>query len=155
MINDCDLVFATWNNMAKAYNLPVVRNCSVKRKTCIEHQISTHGLKNIIEAIHLIPESKFLLGINDRDWKADFDWFINPHKNSITKINEHSYSISSDLTSNEIARSYAQHILADDRLTSKDIRKIGSFLLFKTEKHSENSKEQGLRTVRKGEHETN
>jgi len=37
----------------------------------------------------MIPDSPFLLGENDRGWRADIDWFLRP--DSVTRILEGKY----------------------------------------------------------------
>jgi len=59
-------------------DLPKVLIQSEKRKKMISSRISEFGEEKILEVFRLAGESDFLNGKNDRQWKADFDWILNP-----------------------------------------------------------------------------
>lgn len=82
-------VVEQWNTMAVSSGLTQVAKMVGKRPAMLKERISEHGHTAIIEAIKRIPESPFLTGVNDRMWKANFDWLIRPH--SCAKLIEGGY----------------------------------------------------------------
>lgn len=67
-----------WNAMAKAHDLTIALKVAGKRKVQLEarlREIGPDAWRLLIEAIPTMP---FLLGKNDRRWKADLDWIVNP-----------------------------------------------------------------------------
>jgi hypothetical protein len=73
-----------WNEMAGEYGLPKVIAMTPKRKKRIkECWKSMPDIGMWRDAINQIPKerdkrgNKFYLGENERNWKANFDWFIN------------------------------------------------------------------------------
>ena len=53
-------------------------------------RINDHGVEKVIEVIQLAGKSDFLNGKNEKRWKADFDFIINPEK--FIKIMEGKYN---------------------------------------------------------------
>lgn len=89
-------IFLLWNQTLQATNsgLPKTKALNAKRKTQIKSclaqykQMATEqDWKNYFTKITQIP---FLNGVNDRGWKADFDFVINP--NNLLKIVEGRYN---------------------------------------------------------------
>jgi len=90
---------AAWNAMA-GESLPNVIRMTKKRKSAIQSRWRDDDWKeHWSEALAKIPERPFLMGDNDRGWKADFDFFIKP--DTVTKILEGKYAGSRRLTSME------------------------------------------------------
>lgn len=71
-------------------NLGKVQVISEKRKAHIRARVGEFGIGKLIEAFRLAGDSDFLNGKNDRAWKADIDWVINP--NNFIKIIEGKYN---------------------------------------------------------------
>jgi hypothetical protein len=87
-----DDVVAAWNAEPR---LPRIRNLSEKRKRALAARSKDpFFVEHFREAIRKISESKFCLGENDRGWRADFDWFLQP--GTVTKIIEGKYDNKAD-----------------------------------------------------------
>ena len=59
------------------------------RKKSMNARFGEHGIEKITLTFRKAGESNFLNGINDRAWKADFDWLMNP--NNFIKVMEGKY----------------------------------------------------------------
>jgi hypothetical protein len=66
--------------------LPSVLKLSDQRKKHLNARIAEFGEPKIIEVFRRAGQSDFLNGKNERAWKADFDWLINP--NNFLKVIE-------------------------------------------------------------------
>jgi len=84
-----DRIVVSWNMMATENKLSVVQKVTDARKTNIRKRLSEFECSEICDAIESIPLSGFLMGKNDRGWKANFDWLLQP--SSMTKLIEGSY----------------------------------------------------------------
>ena len=62
------------------YNLPKVRAITDKRKKAIERLCKKHDINEITTAFDLANSSDFLMGNNDRGWKADLDFILREDK---------------------------------------------------------------------------
>jgi uncharacterized protein YdaU (DUF1376 family) len=72
-------VVTAWKAMAKANGLPtIVGPVSERRKAAMRARISEFGEAGVLDAIAKIPDHPFLVGQNDRGWKADFDFMCRP-----------------------------------------------------------------------------
>lgn len=60
-----------------------------QRKKYLTARLAENGYEKVISVFKSANESDFLKGSNDRSWKADFDWIINP--NNFAKILEGKY----------------------------------------------------------------
>ncbi len=79
-----------WNAMAAKHGLPQCREMTGKRKTEFTARWKDPGWRrDYPEALAKVPASQFLLGKNDRGWKANIEWFLRP--DSLTKILEDNY----------------------------------------------------------------
>lgn len=78
-----------YNSVCKG--LPKVTLLNDRRRRAIKNLYSNKdiGPANISLAFRRAQESEFLKGKNDRGWKANFDWIMNP--TNITKILEGNY----------------------------------------------------------------
>lgn len=81
-------VIEAWNVMADEAGLPKARMTPERRKK-LKTFIRRHRPDDITEAIWSIPGTPFLIGENDRGWKADLDFLLQPSK--FTKIVEGTY----------------------------------------------------------------
>lgn len=69
-------IHAEWNKMATEHDLPLCRAITPARLAKINARIRESSLGEFIQAIHSIPNAGFLLGKNDRGWRADFDFLL-------------------------------------------------------------------------------
>lgn len=78
---------AAWNSVS---GLVAIRQWSEQRKNKLRTRLrDPTWLPKALSAIEQIPTSPFLLGDNDRGWRADIDWFLKP--DSVTRILEGKY----------------------------------------------------------------
>lgn len=78
-----------WNATAEPLGLPIVRKMTPERRKKIKTFLRRHGVDDITEGIAAIHRSPFLRGENDRGWRADFDWMLEPR--NFTKLTEGVY----------------------------------------------------------------
>ena len=79
-----------WNEMAGKCGLARAERLGSDRKKAIRARWAEEGWSDDYrKALDAIPSRPFLLGQNDRGWKADFDFFLRPGK--VTKILEGAY----------------------------------------------------------------
>lgn len=69
--------------------LSQVTQITDKRKAAIRARIANHGKEAIVKVFNLVLNSPFLLGENNRNWRADFDWIFKP--TNFVKILEGNY----------------------------------------------------------------
>ena len=85
-----DVFRESWNAMAAKRSLPQCREMTGKRKSEFIARWKDPGWRaDHVEALAKIQDSPFLLGKNDRGWKANVEWFLRP--DSVTKILEENY----------------------------------------------------------------
>ena len=71
-------ITSIWNEMAVKHGLPKVQVLTPKRKQRIKACWEMMpDLKKWEIAINEVPKDPFNRGENDRNWKANFDWFTN------------------------------------------------------------------------------
>lgn len=61
-----------------------------KRKKVIDARLKEYDQETIYKVFDIASSNRFLNGDNNRGWKADFDWLINP--NNFIKVLEGNYS---------------------------------------------------------------
>lgn len=88
--DDMQVIAKAWNEMALANGLAQISKMTEKRRTALRARIKDHGRAHILEAITRVPFRPFLMGQNDRGWKADIDWLLRP--DSVVRINEGGYT---------------------------------------------------------------
>lgn len=72
-------VTESWNLMAQKHGLPQVAKLTHKRAAAINSRLAySWWRKNWLVALNLVPKNPYLLGDNDRGWKANIDWFVRP-----------------------------------------------------------------------------
>ena len=70
-------ILEVWNDHAKAYGFRQARKIDGERARALKARWKDADWReNWQEAVRKIGESPFLLGENDRGWKADMDWFL-------------------------------------------------------------------------------
>jgi len=70
--------------------LSVIKKITGERLKHLNARISEHSYEEVLEALEIVKNSDFLKGVNDRNWKCDFDWIMNP--NNFIKILEGKYT---------------------------------------------------------------
>lgn len=92
--NEANTEYEYEDEIIKEFNsikqLSKVSKLTKTRKDKLNLRIKEIGYDKIIEAIKKIPNSSFLIGNNERNWKVDFDWLITNDTN-ILKILEGKY----------------------------------------------------------------
>lgn len=78
-----------WNHHAERWGARQVRKLTPQRRRKIACRIRQFTVDEFTEAIAAIDRSPFLRGENDRGWRADFDWFLEPK--NFTKLIEGTY----------------------------------------------------------------
>jgi hypothetical protein len=86
---DPEDVLEAWNVMAEDAGLPKAKMTPERRRK-LNTFVKRHPVDDITEAIWAVPKSRFLCGENDRGWKANIDFFLQP--SSFTKIQERSFA---------------------------------------------------------------
>lgn len=89
---DYNFYLVAWNRLADQSSVSRIMKLTTTRKNKIKTRID--GAKDFkqvfIECLKKINNSRFCLGENNRDWKADFDWLIE-NDNNYVKILEGKY----------------------------------------------------------------
>jgi hypothetical protein len=78
-----------WNDICGNKDLPKVIQLTEKRKKHMRARLKERPLKDWISIFKKVAATPFLTGQNDRGWKADFDWVMNP--DNVAKILEGKY----------------------------------------------------------------
>jgi uncharacterized protein YdaU (DUF1376 family) len=84
-----DDVISAWNDLAQECGLSKVTKVTETRRRHIKARIAEYDSDDWSKAMGAIYRSKFLRGENDRGWKADFDFLLQPK--SFIKLVEGSY----------------------------------------------------------------
>lgn len=82
-------VVEAWNEMASRCGLPRIAKLTPQRRRQLLARLRQNTIEEFTEAILAIERSPFLRGENDRGWRADFDFLLQPK--SFTKLIEGSY----------------------------------------------------------------
>lgn len=83
-------IIDAWNSMAKRAGLSEIKMLNPKRAASLKSRIKEcPDVETWSTALQNIERSKFLRGDNDRGWKANFDFLLQP--SSFTKLIEGSY----------------------------------------------------------------
>lgn len=85
---DYDNVIELYHTLCPKMSKVQVLNKS--RKGYINARISEFGIEKVTQVLRIAGESDFLNGINDRAWKADFEWVMRPE--NFIKVMEGKYS---------------------------------------------------------------
>lgn len=82
---------SVWNDMAAGSGLSQVRELTNERRAKIRCRLrECGGLGAFRSIVGTIPDIPWMLGDNDRGWKADFDFILQPK--SFAKLREGSYA---------------------------------------------------------------
>jgi hypothetical protein len=82
-------VMEAYNGLADRLGLPKAEKMTKTRRRQTEARIRENPLENWHRALDAIERSGFLRGENDRGWRADFDFLIQPK--TFTKLIEGAY----------------------------------------------------------------
>ena len=82
-------IVEAWNELADARSLPKVIRVTDARRKQIQARLKEYPPDDWSKALTAIYKSKFLCGENDRGWKADFDFLLQPK--SFVKLVEGAY----------------------------------------------------------------
>lgn len=82
-------VVEAWNDTAARCGLPRIVKLTPQRRKQLLARLRQNTIEEFTEAILAIERSSFLRGANDRGWRADFDFLLQPK--SFTKLIEGSY----------------------------------------------------------------
>jgi len=111
---DLDDAVEAWNSLAHDCGLAKVERMNDSRRRALRVRLrECDGLPGWAAALGKVRNSPFLLGENDRGWKADFDFLTQPK--SFTKLMEGAY---------DRAKPTAKAFTGADRL-SEQLRSIG------------------------------
>lgn len=78
--------FLDYFNKTFEGRLATVRKLTETRRTAAKARIAEYGKESVIEVYRKVLQSDFLMGENNRGWKADFDWIFT--KRNYTRILE-------------------------------------------------------------------
>jgi hypothetical protein len=93
-----------WNRTAEACGLPKVETLSTKRVMALKTILLNHGVRKWEACLAQIPLSDHLLGLNDRKWRADFDFLVREDKFLQVLEGRYVKSTARKLTAGEYAR---------------------------------------------------
>lgn len=82
--------FDNWNIAAEAWGLPIAKTLTNDRRTKLRARLKEHGIEGWNEALGIIENSEFLRGENNRAWRVDLNFMLQP--SSFNKLLEGSYS---------------------------------------------------------------
>ena len=87
---DEKLIIEEWNALERVGISPVkkITKDSTRYKN-LRARLKAYSVEEVLEAIHNIPNSPWLLGQNNRGWTITFEWFVKP--NNFTKVLEGQY----------------------------------------------------------------
>lgn len=87
--DDVENIVRAWNELAEARNLPKVAKITASRRKQVQARLKEWSDDEWSKALTAIYRSKFLCGENERGWKANFDFLLQP--NSFTRLIEGAY----------------------------------------------------------------
>ena len=82
-------VVEAWNELAERLGLAAVKKLPPTRNRQLASRIRQNTIEEFQTALAAIERSAFLRGENDRGWRADFDFLLQPK--SFTKLLEGAY----------------------------------------------------------------
>lgn len=83
-----EAILQHWNEICGEL-LPRIQSMTEKRKEHVRARLKEYPLDEWPKIFARVARSRFLTGENDKGWRADFDWVINP--NNMIKIVEGKY----------------------------------------------------------------
>jgi len=70
--------------------LPLIQSMTESRKKAVKARVGEYGKESVRTVFNNILKSQFLIGNNDKNWRADFDWIFKAK--NYTKILEGNYN---------------------------------------------------------------
>jgi len=67
-----------WNAMAAKAGVPVVKSLTERRRELFYQRAAEHGEGAVLNAIAAVGQSEFCRGKNERSWRADFTFMLQP-----------------------------------------------------------------------------
>lgn len=87
---DLEWAVAEWNELAGDTGLPAVKALNAQRRRSLTHRLRELGHREAwTDALMLVARSPFCCGENDRGWRANFDFVLQP--SSMAKLLEGNY----------------------------------------------------------------
>jgi len=83
--------FDNYNIAAGEYGLPRAEKLTEDRRRKLRQRLKEHGIEGWNKALCAIENTPFLCGDNDRGWRADLDFLLQPK--SLNKVIEGAYDI--------------------------------------------------------------
>mgnify|MGYP000901817018 FL=1 len=87
--NSIDYQFVIDNYHTLCPKMSKVQALNKTRKGYINARVGEYGLEKVISVLRMAGQSDFLNGINDKAWKADFEWIVRPE--NFVKVMEGKY----------------------------------------------------------------
>jgi hypothetical protein len=82
---------SAWNELSGELNLPVCQKLTARRRAALKARLrDCGGIQGWGAVLQKIRETPFFRGVNDRGWKADFDFVLREEK--FTKLMEGGYA---------------------------------------------------------------
>ena len=88
--NDVEKAVYNWNVTAEPLGLPLVKILNEKRRRSLRARLLEVGLPGWTTALENLERSDFCQGKNDRGWRANFDFMLQP--DSLAKLIEGVYA---------------------------------------------------------------
>lgn len=88
-VSDLEKAFQNWNIIAEACGLPKATKLPPARKQRLKARLAEVGLSGWNEALENLERAPWMHGDNDRGWRADFDFMLQP--SSLMKLIEGAY----------------------------------------------------------------
>lgn len=87
---DLQIAANYWNEIAGGIGLPKISGLAGERPKHLTARLKEIGsLGEWVSAVNALKEQPFLAGKNDRNWRANFDWFVKPA--NFSKVIENTY----------------------------------------------------------------
>lgn len=101
------LIVDRWNGMAGRVGLSRIAKLTTERRRRVQARLAEHTSDDFTEAIAAVERSAFCRGDNDKGWRADFDFILQP--TSFNRLIEGSYDRSPKQQSGNRAASRSGH----------------------------------------------
>lgn len=82
-------VIEAWNDLARRHGLPLAAKMTDARQKHLKTFVRRNSIDEVLAGLTAIERSGFLRGENDRGWRADIDFFLQPK--SFAKLIEGAY----------------------------------------------------------------
>lgn len=87
---DLQIAANYWNEVAEQVGVPKINGLAGQRAKHLAARLKEIGsLGEWVSSVNALKDQPFLTGKNDRNWRANFDWFVNP--TNFSKVIENTY----------------------------------------------------------------